>query len=211
VWIASSIEAGFCLAVDWPEDSLEYVIAIRHDFPGIAGWSSEKPCGSTAAVLDALIVLYGILALWVAIDFSRLPDRIATHFQFSGEPDGWASRTGYASTILVGAAFTGIVTAGAFALPTRFPDSMINLPNKEYWLAEGRRERTLNRLVTLGLCIACLTVALFIGMHVLVVRANAQNPARLPGAETGVLIVVYTIGLMTALIMGLLGFSRAHA
>ena len=45
--------------------------------------------------LLALVALYGILAALVATDYPRLPDRLATHFGASGEPDGWGSKTAW--------------------------------------------------------------------------------------------------------------------
>jgi hypothetical protein len=158
--------------------------------------------------LVALVVLYGILALFVGMDYGRLPERVATHFDVSGEPNGWASRQAYAALILIGAGFTALVTAGGFAVARVLPDSMINLPNKDYWLGEGRRERTMDLLTSLGLAIGCLAVGLSIGVHVLTVRANTTAPVRLDGQATFALGAGFMVGLATATIVAFRGSRR---
>ena len=134
------------------------------------------------SAIVVLAVLYGALVVQVIVSYPRLPERVATHFGFNGTPNGWMSRAADA----------------AFTLGT----SAINIPNRAYWLAPERRRETDDKVFTLGLWIACLSVALFLGLHVLIVRANRAVPVGLP-AEAG-------IGLMSAFLTGiggLIGYS----
>jgi len=92
----------------------------------------------TAVLLGAL----GHLALY----YPQLPDRVASHFDAVGNPNAWMSRDAFAWTISLTYAFLGggfLVLARALPL---FPDALINLPNKEYWLASSRRADSLARL-----------------------------------------------------------------
>ena len=62
---------------------------------------------------------FGVLAIlaagvFTAVVYSRLPERMPTHWNFSGEVDGWSSR-------LVGAIMLPLVGLGIFALLQVFP------------------------------------------------------------------------------------------
>jgi uncharacterized membrane protein len=153
-----------------------------------------------------LAVLYAALVVEVIVSYPRLPDRVATHFGVSGTPNGWMSRSADATFTLGTAAFLALICAGTTYLTRFLPDSAINIPNRAYWLAPERRRETDDKVFTLGLWIACLTVALFLGLHVLIVQANRAVPVRLP-AELG-------IGLMSAFLAGIGGlilFSIARS
>ncbi|HPZ97428.1 MAG TPA: DUF1648 domain-containing protein, partial [Phycisphaerae bacterium] len=40
-------------------------------------------------------VLVGMLLIELAVYYPRLPDRVASHFGASGEPDGWQSKQAF--------------------------------------------------------------------------------------------------------------------
>lgn len=88
-----------------------------------------------------------VLLLWAELAFAWpwLPERVATHFAPSGAPNGWSTRYGLIGIVLqfVAIAAAVLFTAGALA---RLPDSLINLPNKDYWLSPERRNSTLNAI-----------------------------------------------------------------
>jgi uncharacterized membrane protein len=78
--------------------------------------------------------------------YSALPDRIASHFDFNNRADGWMKKESFliietAVILFLSAMFFSII----HFLP-RFPDSMINLPNKEYWLKSENREEAFRKL-----------------------------------------------------------------
>lgn len=97
-----------------------------------------------------------------ARQWSAAPARVPSHFDFAGRPNAWASRDELfliqvGVTLLVAALFVGIP-----ALLKSAPASLINLPNKSYWLAPERREETMERLVSSFEVFACATVLLLI-------------------------------------------------
>ena len=93
--------------------------------------------------------LFGILSAWllaeIAMSWPRLPARLATHFGFSGEPNGWSTLGQFLvmTTALFAVFGTLLVVAGFIE---RMPDRFINLPNKAYWLAADRRVAALAML-----------------------------------------------------------------
>jgi serine/threonine-protein kinase len=153
-----------------------------------------------------LVVLYGLLVALVIVTNPWLPERVATHFGSSGTPDGWMSRPACAAFTLETAALTAWICAGSTYLARFFSDSAINIPNRAYWLAPERRRETHDKLFSLGLWIACLTTALFLALHVLVVRANRADPVRLPAWEGLGLLLAFLTG-----IGGLIGFSATRS
>jgi hypothetical protein len=152
------------------------------------------------ALAVASLALAGVL--FGTVD--QLPERIATHFDGSGRPDGWASRGGYVVTMLLfgyglAAFIIGILYASRF-----FPDSMVNLPNRGYWLAPARREEAMGVLLDYGLWMGALSIAFCAGMHGLILEANRNQPPALAGATLGLVVGAYVLGL---LIVGALHFA----
>jgi len=91
----------------------------------------------------ALTVFLGVCLLCIAQIFFcylLLPERVASHFGISGKPDGWSSKTSF---IMAQSIITGIVAVLfpviAFGL-SKIPVSLINLPNKDYWLSPERKQ-----------------------------------------------------------------------
>jgi hypothetical protein len=152
------------------------------------------------ALAVASLALAGVLLGTV----DQLPERIATHFDGSGRPDGWASRGGYVVTMLLfgyglAAFIIGILYASRF-----FPDSMVNLPNRGYWLAPARREEAMGVLLDYGLWMGALSIAFCAGVHGLILEANRNQPPALAGATLGLVVGAYVLGL---LVVGVLHFA----
>ncbi len=91
------------------------------------------------------VVLLGALG-HLALYYPALPERVATQFDAAGNPNGWMSRDAFAWAMSLTYAFLGgCFLVLAHALP-RFPNALINLPNREYWLTPPRRAAALARL-----------------------------------------------------------------
>lgn len=82
--------------------------------------------------------------------------------------------------------------ASTFMLLNVIPDTLINLPNREYWLAAPRRRDTLNWMASAGLWFASLTSLFLTGVHVLVLQANSQSPPHLSNAVWVLLAAMLT-------------------
>ena len=75
-----------------------------------------------------------------------LPPQIATHFDSQGRADGFGGRWSFAA--LFGGLILGatILYWGLPALLRNLPISLINLPNREYWLAPERKDQTIESM-----------------------------------------------------------------
>lgn len=96
--------------------------------------------------LLVLLALLVIVAVQIAYYAPRLPATVAAHFTAGGAPDGWSSKT---ELLVLYVAIVLLVVLSFATLPLvlpRIPESVINLPHKDYWLAAVRREETFRDL-----------------------------------------------------------------
>jgi len=124
------------------------------------------------------IILYFLIGFWVAqfaFYFGNLPEIVASHFNAAGEPDGWMSKSSFAIfeaviLLLIAAEFTVLPL-----LLEKTPDSLINLPNKAFWLAAERRSETFAVIRSNFEWLAVILLVLFIAVNQMVFQANTQN------------------------------------
>jgi len=94
--------------------------------------------------------------------YPMLPESVASHFGISGKPDGWSSKSSF---IMVPFIITGVITvvflAVAFGL-SKIPVSLINLPNKNYWLSPERKQASLDFFTGYFLWFGSATLVLLI-------------------------------------------------
>ncbi len=95
--------------------------------------------------LSRLLFIIALLLCIVqaAYYYPLLPDRVASHFGASGRPDAWSSKDSFVKIYLVVVAFVAVLFSGIGSLLRRTPASLINLPNKDYWLSPERAEETI--------------------------------------------------------------------
>src|SRR6202790_4390417 len=94
-----------------------------------------------------LLVLFGIL--FVAGTASDLPPTVASHFDAAGQPNAFMSRSGYVRFVLsVAVALPVAVVVILWAVYSCATD--LKMPNREYWLAPERLDRTRAFLVAHG-------------------------------------------------------------
>lgn len=124
-----------------------------------------------------------------------LPDRVATHFNASGQADGWMTKLEHLTFMSVfGIAFP-LFLMGIF-WGTRFlPIGAINIPHREYWLSDTRRGESLSFLAWHGVWLVCMMEVLLIALHWMVVYCNRQSPPELPASWGLGLVIPFLIGV----------------
>ena len=135
--------------------------------------------------MKRMSLAFWVLVVGVAVGVGQtalfgplLPARVASHFGADGRANGFMERAAFLQTHLV---ITVVVAAlfAAIALgTTRVPTAGLNLPHKEYWLSEERRDQTLAYLRDRFLAFGAATLAL------LACSMQAVYEANLHGAET---------------------------
>ena len=125
-------------------------------------------------------IFYAIVILICVFEIARLwgiaPSQMAAHFDIQGNPDRFVSRAEFfwyqIQTVLV-------VIGVSIPLQVIFlvlPANLINMPNREYWLAPERRDETIGRLTSFAaMMFGIILLAVQAGFE-LSVKANLQTP-----------------------------------
>lgn len=124
-------------------------------------------------------LFYGLIFLAAALQLQHymplLPDPMATHFDFAGNPNGWMTKKGFS---LFYAAFLPVMT-GIFTLVgiliRRMPDKLINIPHKAYWLAPERREKSMQSLQNMNNAIGVVVGAFIVVLMQAVIMSNLDQ------------------------------------
>lgn len=136
---------------------------------------------------------------------------VASHFSASGIVNGFMSREDYLlmmTGITIGMPLLlALIAASARILPARF----INLPQREYWLAPERRDRTIDTFVRMSMLLAHLLAAFLCFIHWLVVRANSMQPPQFPDTQFMIGGALFLLALLAWLVRFFTAFRRpAH-
>lgn len=91
-------------------------------------------------------VLLAVVLVGFGARYATLPAMVASHFDGSGRPSGWMPRSTFAWFSVLPLSVVFVVAFGAPFLVAKLPPSMINLPNKSYWLAPERKAETMRRM-----------------------------------------------------------------
>ncbi|MGA2240573.1 MAG: DUF1648 domain-containing protein [Verrucomicrobiota bacterium] len=142
------------------------------------------------AVLGLLCAGY---LIFIAGSASLLPERVASHFGGDGQPNVWMPRGFYLRFIAgIGLGVTALFVSLAYG--TRFlPTRLINLPQRNYWLAPEHRAETFTWLCGAMLWFSCLMISFLAGIHYLTIEANRSNPVHLPAAPFAILVAAFLI------------------
>lgn len=146
-------------------------------------------------VLFVLILAIAAIIL-VTTTTGQLPAQVASHFAGAGSANGWMGRSNYLVFMLaLGIGMPVLVVVVVGALPRMMVGS-INIPNRDLWLTPKRRDETLRYLSAHACWLGCLLAAFITGVHIVLLRANATQPAQLPGTMFFSVLVTFLIGLV---------------
>ncbi len=94
--------------------------------------------------------------------YPLLPNRVASHFGASGMADAWSDKETFIKIYIFFVVFIGILFSIIGLVIRKLPDSMINLPNKDYWLSLGHRQKTIDFLARQFLWFGSATLLLLL-------------------------------------------------
>ena len=151
----------------------------------------------------AFATLLGIVVLQAFVYYPQLPAQLASHFDAAGRPNGWSSKSAYFAL----QAFIVLVLTLCFAaLPgwlERAPARLVNLPNKDYWLAPERRASTMARVASALTWFGCVGLVFIVVVTSLVIDFNLGHERVLPATPMWALlggIAVCTVVLVLRLL-----------
>lgn len=137
---------------------------------------------SRITAIVVLIALMVIAGAQLEHYYPQLPDKIATHFGGSGQPDGWNAKSTFVwiNAILLGS-LSLVFVAIAWLVP-KLPASLINIPHKDYWLAAERKQQTMESFAVQILWMNNATLAFLVLLFHLIIRTNLNGAPRLGAA-----------------------------
>jgi uncharacterized membrane protein len=148
----------------------------------------------------ALVVVLVAACARFAERLASMPEMVASHFGGSGRPNAWMTKSTFACFSLIPFGVALIVGILSPLLVAKLPPSMVNLPNKEHWLAPERKEETLQRLGTRMEIFGVALVVFFAFVYELVFAANTSGEglANGPFIVGMVLFLSFTIGWLVS-------------
>jgi len=152
----------------------------------------------THLVFIALVVL---CLAHAAYYYPLLPERVASHFGATGQPDGWTGKASFLEAYLTIAAVNAVLFSLAGYLLSRVPDKLISLPNRDYWLSPERRQRTFDFLSRWFLWFGSATLLMLMDGFHQTFRVNIGKAAALEHPLTSLVVyllftAVWTIGMI---------------
>lgn len=137
-----------------------------------------------------------------------LPQKIATHFNFAGKPDGFMTLQNHQSFITLSTiCFPLFMVFMVGVLPAWFP-STVNIAHRDYWFAPERKTQTLDYLFNMACKLGVLMVFFFVGLNVIIVLANNSNPVLMPKLPFFVVMALFFIGVFLGVVMLFLKFRK---
>lgn len=141
---------------------------------------------------QAIFVLLVFLGFLQARNFAQaMPGVMATHFGASGAPNGWQTKGQFFFLEIVLLAVCLLIGFGVPYIMSKAPPSLINLPNKDFWLAPVRREHTLAVFRIQMAWFACALLTFLIVVNQLVFNANQSVPHQLNGPQFTIAMVSF--------------------
>lgn len=132
----------------------------------------------TSRIAFWLLLAVGVVQALVF--YPRAPDVMASHFNAAGQADGWMSKQLFFAVDLAMLILTAVLFLGLPAI--RWPDSLINLPRKDHWLAPERRDETFRYFQRQMGIFGCATLVLLLVVMQWVMEANLDGSQTLPAA-----------------------------
>ncbi|HOD66238.1 MAG TPA: DUF1648 domain-containing protein [candidate division Zixibacteria bacterium] len=151
------------------------------------------------------------LLFQAAYYWPRLPERLASHFDASGVPNGYSSRASFIAVWLAVVLLVNIWPAIIGPLIRKLPPGLINTPRKDYWLATQERR---TRLIAI---VAAMLSGIMLGANVMLLVTFHYTAAYNTGGRgssgswIGYAVVAETLLTLGAVVWGLVTLSRPPA
>jgi len=138
------------------------------------------------------VMLLAAAAAAILYFAERLPDLVAVHFDAAGRANGFMTRTGcrdFMLTTTLGMPL--LIVIATTLLPRVLPASLINIPNRDYWLAPERAHDSLVFLSEQGVWFGCILMLFLAAVDGMLVKANTVSPPEFPSALLIALLILF--------------------
>ena len=146
----------------------------------------------------------------IALGYESMPETVASHFDGSGNADGWSSREDFATMMVALHLFVATVFGFIGAMLPRISDSLINVPHKDIWLAPERRAESLTWMTNRLAWMAAAVQALFCAITQLSLRASGDAEKAMPAWTQWALLAAFLAFMGIWLASFFRRFRRPH-
>jgi len=155
--------------------------------------------------------LFAVLAAGAAICFSsyyaELPEVVASHFNAQGVPNGWQTNSAFFAVFVEISVLALLVGFGIPCLISLMPTQLINLPNKQYWLAPEHFSETQAFLNSYFAWFGCAVLLVMILTFDYAIQSNLHPDGR-PDISRMLYIAGLVLFMLVWTIRMLLRFGR---
>lgn len=145
------------------------------------------------------------LTVVVLTTIRRLPPVVASHFDASGVPNGWSSRSTYVLLLLIiGVVLPLGITVLMTSLTRTGSPERLNIPARDYWARPEHAPEAVRRVRAYVWWLGCIMAGTALLLHWAVLDAHTTQPPRL---ETRALLVMLG-GVTLALLGWAIGWYR---
>ncbi len=156
----------------------------------------------------AFLVCVAILVGVAITDHQHLPEKIASHFNGRGEPNGWISRSSFTwSMLAVGIGIPSLVI-GIMYLIRFFPAKYLNVPNPTYWRDPANYRKACDFLFISSLWFGSAFLLWQTLFSHSIVAANQVSPPHLDSAKAVLMTVPLLACTLSWVIVIILRFLR---
>ncbi len=158
---------------------------------------------STRLPLAVLFLAGAVFTASVYQESLLLPEQLATHFDGTGQANGWMSRRQHLIFITLLGGGMPLFVIGLCYLIRFLPASLLNVPNAAYWRATERYPEACRRILTWSFWFGAVSLIWTALLHQQIVEANRYNPAHLDNTMVLILAVgfVITTGILIAMLV----------
>lgn len=128
-----------------------------------------------------IFLMLGFFVAQILFYYPNLPARMASHFDAAGKANDWMAKENFMIFEFV---ILLIIVSEFALLPVlieKMPDALVNLPNKNFWLAAERRAKTFAVMRNYFDYFAVALLGLLIAINQMIFKANI-NRTNLPPA-----------------------------
>ena len=152
--------------------------------------------------------LYALALIQVGTYAESLPATMATHFGPGGVPNGYMRKEGFIVFYLGFMFFLPGLMMAISVLIEKLPVSLINIPNKKYWMTAARREQTVRSLARGTRVLGLMTGLFLIAIDQLVINANMVKPPVLDERGTWLFLCAFVFSIISFLLWIIIRFQK---
>ena len=148
--------------------------------------------------------------LYLFLTYNQLPEEVASHFDSTGRPNGYQTKTGYLSFVLCFTLFMNGVTGGLYFFLAQIPTVLMRIPWKAYWLSTPDRIQGLHqRFKSLAVFLGIFMNLVFLFTEQMVYQTNVPDAPFKIAINVGMFLI--SLGILALLAFSLLLFRPPAA